>query len=105
MLVKITVFVEYIATRIEMWVTTSPSRFLHIILQRVGYVIMYDQSNIFLVNPHSEGRCGNNDTNLVVHEVVLIGNLLFGFHLTIEGQCLEAIAGQFGRQLFSSLGS
>ena len=37
---------------------------------------MYHQSNIFFVNTHAKGGCGDNDAYFVIHEGILVCNFL-----------------------------
>ena len=95
MLVKVIIIIKHITARIELWVAAGTTCFLHVIFQRVGYVIMYHQSHILLVHSHTKCRGCHNNTYMIVHESILIGYFLIGFHLSVIRQRRITITGQF----------
>ena len=105
MFVEVVVAVEYEAAGVQMRVSSGTSCLLHIILQRVGDVVMHYQAHIALVHSHAEGRGGYDDAHLVVHESLLVLYLFVGIHLAVVGQCLHAVAGEFGGKFTGALGS
>ena len=94
MLVKVAITIEHVTPCLKMRITSSTSSLLHIILKRVGNIIMDDQPHIALINSHSESRSRNNDAHTVIHERFLIGNLLICIHLPVERQSFVTITGQ-----------
>ena len=96
MLVKVVVAIKHVAARAELRVSAGASGFLHIVLQRVGYVVMHHESHILLVNTHTERRCSHNHAHLVFHKSVLIGGLRLRVHLTVERQRPVSVARQSG---------
>ena len=105
MFVEVVVAVEYEAAGVQMRVSSGTSCLLHIVLQRVGDVVMHYQAHIALIYSHAEGRGGYDDAHLVVHERLLVLYLFVGIHLAVIGQCLHAVAGEFGGKLTGALGS
>ena len=55
---------------------------------------MDHQPYVALVHAHAEGRRGDDDAHLVVHEGLLVGDLLVGIHLAVEGKGPEAVVGE-----------
>ena len=105
MLVQVLVAIEYIAFGIEVWVSSCTSCLLYIVLQRVGDVVVDNQPNIALIYSHAEGGGGNDDSNLIVHEGILIVYLLIGIHLAIIGQGGNSVTGQLLGEFPGSLGA
>ena len=105
MLVQVLVAIEYIAFGIEVWISSCTSCFLYIVLQRVGDVVVDNQPNIALIYSHAEGGGGNDDSNLIVHEGILIVYLLIGIHLAIIGQGGNSVTGQLLGEFPGSLGA
>ena len=89
----------------EVWVSSCTPCLLYIVLQRVGDVVVDDQSYIALVHTHSEGGCSNDDAYLVGHEGILIVYLFIGIHLAIIGQGSHAVTSQLHGEFSGSLGS
>ena len=104
-LVQVLVAIEYIAFGIEVWVSSCTSCLLYIVLQRVGDVVVDNQPNIALIYSHAEGGGGNDDSNLIVHEGILIVYLLIGIHLAIIGQGGNSVTGQLLGEFPGSLGA
>ena len=105
MLVQVLVAIEYIAFGIEVWVSSCTSCLLYIVLQRVGDVVVDNQPHIALIYSHAEGGGGNDDSNLIAHEGILIVYLLIGIHLAIIGQGRYAVTGQLLGEFPGSLGA
>ena len=84
MFVQIIVTIKHIATCTEAGITTGSACFLNVVLQRIGNIIMYHKTDIFLINPHAKCRRSHNDVHLIVHEGILVGNFFISFHFTIE---------------------
>ena len=105
MLVQVLIAIEYIAFGIEVWVSSCTSSLLYIVLQRVGDVVVDNQPHIALIYSHAEGGGGNDDSNLIAHEGILIVYLLIGIHLAIIGQGGYAVTGQLLGEFPGSLGA
>ena len=54
-LVQVLVAIEYIAFGIEVWISSGTSSLLYIVLQRVGDVVVDNQTHIALIDTHTEG--------------------------------------------------
>ena len=104
-LVQVLVAIKYIAFGIEVWISSCTSSLLYIVLQRVGDVVVNNQTHIALIYTHTEGGGGNDDANLIAHEGILIVYLLIGIHLAIIGQGGYAVTGQFLGEFTGSLGA
>ena len=102
MLIQVIVTVKHVTACVKMRVTSGPAGFLHIVLQRIGNIVMHHQSHILLVYSHSESRRRHDDAHLVAHERILVGNLLVGIHLSVERQRLIAVARQFRSQFLGT---
>ena len=102
MLIQVIVTVKHVTACVKMRVTPGPAGFLHIVLQRIGNIVMHHQSHILLVHSHSESRRRHDDAHLVAHERILVGNLLVGIHLSVERQRLIAVARQFCSQFLGT---
>ena len=94
MLIEVVVIKQNIAVRFGMNITTCSSCFLKIVLQRVGNVIMNHKSNIALVYAHAESRCSDDDSYLVVDEVLLVPDLCHSVHLAMESPGVQTIISQ-----------
>ena len=94
MLVQVVVAVEDVAAGMQMGVAAGASRLLYVVLQRIGDIVMDHQPHVALVHAHAEGRRGDDDAHLVVHEGLLVGDLLVGIHLAVEGKGPEAVVGE-----------
>ena len=95
MFVQVGIAVQHETPGLKMRVSAGTSCLLHIVLQRIGNVIMYHQSHIALIHPHAKGRSCHDDAHFVRHEGVLIGNLVVSIHLSVERQCPESVASEF----------
>ena len=104
-LIQVLVAIEYIAFGIEVWISSCTSSLLYIVLQRVGDVVMDNKTHIALIYSHTEGGGGDDDSNLIAHEGILIVYLLIGIHLAIIGQGGYAVTGQFLGEFPGSLGA
>ena len=49
-------------------ITTSSSNLLHVALETLGQVVVYDSSHISLVKSHSEGHRCHDNAKLAGHE-------------------------------------
>ena len=105
MLVQIIVIIKHITTCAKIGVTACPACLLNIILQRIGNVIMYHKTDIFLVHSHAKCGCGHNDVYLIVHESVLVGYFFIGFHFPIERECLVTVASKLCSQFSCPFGT
>ena len=105
MLVQVIVIVENITVRLQGGIPPSPSGFLHIILQGAGDIIMDHQPDILLIHPHAKGGGGHHDLDLIAEEGLLVGDLVPGIHLPVEGSGRKSIPRQPGRQPPGSLGA
>ena len=94
MLVKVVVGVQHKALGCETGVAACASRLLHIVLQRVGYVVVDHKPHVALVDPHAESRRGHNDVHSSRHKLILVLYLLIGVHLAVERQSLHSVAGE-----------
>ena len=92
--VQVVVTIEDVAAGMQMGVTASSSRLLYVVLQRIGDIVMDHQSHVAFVHTHAEGRRGDDDAHLVVHEGLLVGDLLVGIHLAVEGKGPKAVVGE-----------
>ena len=92
MLVKVGIAIEHKAACLHMRVTTGASGLLHIILQRIGNVVMYHQSHIFFVNTHTKSRRCDDDAHFVSHKGILVSYLIVRIHLAVEWQGFEPIS-------------
>ena len=95
MLVEIVVVIEHKAFGLKMRIAPCTSCLLHIVFERVGYIVMHHQSDIALVYAHSKGGSGNDNAHIIAHERLLIGYLLVRIHASVEGQSLVAVACEF----------
>ena len=86
-----------------MRVSASSPCFLDIILERVGDVVMYHQSNIAFVYSHAEGGCGNDYLHFVAHEGILVLDFLVGIHLAVVWQCRHSVSREFFCKLYCAL--
>ena len=91
MLVQVVVAVEDVAAGMQMGVAAGASRLLYVVLQRIGDIVMDHQPHVALVHAHAEGRRGDDDAHLVVHEGLLVGDLLVGIHLAVERKGPKAV--------------
>ena len=105
MLVQVLVTIEYIAFGIEVWISSCTSCLLYIVLQRVGDVVVDNQPHIAFIYTHTEGGGGNDDSNLIAHEGILIVYLLISIHLAIIGQGGNSVTGQLLGEFPGSLGA
>ena len=55
MLVKVGIAVQHEAPGFEMRVAAGSACLLHVVLERIGDVVVYHQPHILLVDAHSEG--------------------------------------------------
>ena len=104
-LIKVTVSIQYKAFCLHLWITSCTASLLHVVLQRVADIIVYNQSHIFLVNAHTECRSGNNHLCFTTHKSILVLHLLGSLHFSIEWQSSNAVVDQVLCQLASSSGS
>ena len=102
MLIEVVVSIQHKALGLHLWVTSSSPCFLDIVLQRVTDIIVHYQAHVFLVNPHSKRRGGDNHLYLAAHEGILVFHLLGSIHLAVIGQCPYAVADQMLRQFASA---
>ena len=93
-LVQIAVAVEDVAAGMQMGVAAGAPRLLYVVLQRIGDVVMNHQPHVALVHTHAEGRRGDDDAYMVVHEGLLVGDFLVRIHLAVEGKGPEAVVGE-----------
>ena len=66
---------------------------------------MDNQPHIALIYSHAEGGSGDNDSNLIVHEGILIVYLLISIHLAIIGQGGYAVTCQLLGEFTGALGA
>ena len=85
MFVKVGVAIQHKAASLKIGITPSTSSLLHIVLQRVGYVVVHHQPHIFFINAHTKCRGCDDNAHPVGHKGVLIGNLFIGIHLAAKG--------------------
>ena len=104
-LVQVLVAIEYIAFGIKLWISSCTSCLLNIVLQRVGDVVVDNQPHIALIYTHAEGGGGDDDSNLIAHEGILIVYLLISIHLAIIGQGGNSVTGQLLGEFPGSLGA
>ena len=78
MFIQVIVTIKYITTCAKTWVTTGPACFLNVVFQRIGNIIMYHETYVFLIDSHTKCRCSHNDMYLIIHKGILIGVF---FHL------------------------
>ena len=104
-LIQVLIAIEYIAFGIEVWVSSCTSCLLYIVLQRVGDVVVDNQPHIALIYSHAEGGGGNDDSNLIAHEGILIVYLLISIHFAIIGQGGNSVTGQLLGEFPGSLGA
>ena len=88
-----------------MWISSCTSSLLYIVLQRVGDVVVDNKPHIALIYTHAEGGGGYDDSNLIIHEGILIVYLLISIHLAIIGQGENAVTCQFLGEFPGSLGA
>ena len=84
--------VQHIAFCLQGLIPACSPRFLHIVFQRVGNVIVDHQFHIGLVHSHAKGGCCHNYLYFVPDESFLVFLLLAAVHFPIEWPCLKAIA-------------
>ena len=94
MLVQIVVAEQNVALGVELRVTSGASGLLHVILQRVGNVIVDHHAHILFIYSHAERGCCHDGSHLVVHEGILVGDFVVGIHFAVEGQRGKTVAGQ-----------
>ena len=94
MLVQIVVAEQNVALGVELRVTSGASGLLHVILQRVGNVIVDHHAHILFIYSHAERGCCHDGPHLVVHEGILVGDFVVGIHFAVEGQRGKTVAGQ-----------
>ena len=104
-LIEVAIGIEHIAFCLHIRITPSAPSFLHIVFQRVTDIIVNHQTYVFLVNPHSESRSGNNHFYLTTHEGILVLNFVCRLHLAVVGQCPYAVSFQMFCQISGAAGS
>ena len=91
MLPKVIFIEQHIAIGPDPLVPSGPPRLLHVILQRVGDVIVDHHSHIVLVDTHPKSRCGHHDIHLTCHECILVHCFLPGLHLAVVRERLVPV--------------
>ena len=84
-------------------VTTCTTGLLIIALQTLRYVVMYDKTNIRLVNTHSEGDCRYDHLTLLHQERILVRTSRLCVHSRVVGSCTNSVYLQHFRQILHFL--
>ena len=104
MLVQIPIAEQNIAIRRKLGVPPRPSRFLDVIFQGIGDIIVDHQPNILFIHPHAKGGGGYHNPHLPPEEGLLIFHLLQGVHPAVEVPGREPVAGELPGQLLGPPG-
>ena len=85
MFVQIVVAEQDVALGVEFRVTPGTSGLLHVILQRVGNVVVNHHTHVLFIYSHAECGCCHDGSHLVVHEGVLVGDFAYAVFLGTFG--------------------
>ena len=102
MFIQVGIVIKYETSGLEIRISTSSTGLLHIVLQRIGNIIMHYQSHITFIHTHAKSRSGNNDANLIGHKGILIGNFIIGIHLSMKRKSLKSVASKLFRNINSA---
>ena len=72
-------------------IPACPTGFLVIGLQRLGHVVVDDETDIRLVDPHAEGNGGHDHIHVLHEEFILYAGALCSVHAGVIGGGLDAI--------------
>ncbi len=86
MLVQIPVLKQHIALCLQILVSARAPCLLHIIFQRVRYIIVYHQLDIGFVHPHAKGGGCHHHLNFIADKSILIHLFLCLVHLSVKGK-------------------
>ena len=75
MLVEVVVAVKHVALGPERRITPSAPSLLHIVLERIGDVVVNDEAYVLLVHAHAKSRRGHDDLDIILDEELLLKGL------------------------------
>ena len=99
MFIQIVVVIQDIARSLDVRITPCTPRLLHIVLQRIGNLIMHHQAHILLIHAHTKSGGGHDTSHLIIDKGILVTDFIVRIHLPMIRQGRKTVVGQFLRQI------
>ena len=105
MFIQVFLIEENITGSVDVLVASCPACFLNIILERIRYFIMDDQTDIFFIHSHSEGRSSYHNLYVAGDKIILVFCLILNVHFPVKSGNRKSILFQACCQFGSCTGT